>query len=108
MGGQVYRGDKSSSFYGVYVFGDHQSKRIWGLTQDHGSLEAIRHLATAPQAITAFADDEEGGLYVVGYQGMIYQLDFAGTTFDKPDGDSPAHSALAPDAGRSTGITKER
>ncbi len=108
MGGQVYRGDKSSSFYGVYVFGDHQSKRIWGLTEDHGSLEAIRHLATAPQAITAFATDEQGGLYVVGYQGMIYQLDFTGTNFDKPAEASTAHSDLAPDASKSIGPANER
>lgn len=98
MGGQVYRGDKSSSFYGVYVFGDHQSKRIWGLTQDHGSLQTIRHLATAPQAITAFATDEQGGLYVVGYQGMIYQLDFAGTTFDEPVGGASAQAIKGPGA----------
>lgn len=30
VGGRVYRGDKQSSFYGVYIFGDYQSKRIWG------------------------------------------------------------------------------
>lgn len=98
MGGQVYRGDKHSSFYGVYVFGDHQSKRIWGLTQEHGSLQTIRHLATAPQAITAFATDEQGGLYVVGYQGMIYQLDFAATKFDAPVGGASAQAIKGPGA----------
>ncbi len=92
MGGRVYRGDKRSSFYGVYIFGDHQSKRIWGLTQDHGSLQTIRHLATAPQAITAFATDEQGGLYVVGYEGMIYQLDFAATKFNEPVGAASAQA----------------
>lgn len=97
MGGQVYRGDKRSSFYGVYIFGDHQSKRIWGLTQDHGSLRTIRQLAIAPQAITAFATDEQGGLYVVGYQGMIYQLDFAGTTFEEPVRGASAQAIKGPD-----------
>lgn len=96
MGGQVYRGDKRSSFYGVYIFGDHQSKRIWGLTQDHGSLQTIRHLATAPQSITAFATDEQGGLYVVGYQGMIYELDFTGATFDEPVGGASAQAIDGP------------
>ena len=90
MGGQVYRGDKRSSFYGVYVFGDHQSKRIWGLTQDHGSLQTIRHLATAPQAITAFTTDAQGNIYVVGYGGMICQLDFTGADFGQPVIDAPA------------------
>ncbi len=81
IGGRVYRGDPKSSFAGVYVFGDNQSRRIWGLTQEDGALGSIRQLATCPQAITSFAADEEGRLYVVGYQGMIYQLDFSGADF---------------------------
>ena len=103
MGGHVYRGDKHSSFYGIYIFGDQLSKRIWGLTQDNRSLQTIRQLATAPQAITSFATDEKGGIYVVGYQGMIYQLDFTGAKFDEPvEGFSPL-SAIAPNANESTG-----
>lgn len=91
IGGHVYRGDQRSSFYGVYIFGDYQSKRIWGLTLNHRSLKTVRHLATSPQAITAFAADEKGSLYVVGYQGMIYQLDFTGARFDEPTGAASAH-----------------
>lgn len=83
MGGHVYRGDRHSSFYGVYVFGDYQSKRIWGLTQENRSLKTIRQLAIAPQAITSFATDEKGSIYAVGYQGMIYQLDFTDSNFDE-------------------------
>jgi len=83
MGGCIYRGDPRSSFYGVYVFGDYTSKRIWGLTQENRSLKTIRQLATSPQAITAFSVDEQGGLYVVGQQGMIYQLDFSNASFDE-------------------------
>jgi glucose/arabinose dehydrogenase len=92
MGGLVYRGDKRSSFYGVYIFGDHQSKRIWGLTHDNRSLRTIRQIATAPQIITSFATDEAGNIYVVGYQGMIYQLDFTGAKFEVED--SPAKSRV--------------
>lgn len=95
MGGCVYRGDKQSSFYGVYVCGDYQSRRIWGLTQDHQSLKTIRQLATSPQAITAFATDDRGNIYVVGYQGMVYQLDLAATSFDKLADVSSARSGLA-------------
>lgn len=90
IGGRVYRGDARSSFHGVYVFGDFQSKRIWGLTQERGSLKTIRQLATAPQSIAAFSVDEAGALYVVGYEGMIYQLDFADAKFDGPIGDANA------------------
>jgi len=30
-----------------------------------------------------FATDERGNIYLVGYEGMVYQLDFTGTRFDK-------------------------
>ncbi|MDA1275655.1 MAG: PQQ-dependent sugar dehydrogenase [Verrucomicrobia bacterium] len=96
-GGYVYRGDKHSAFYGVYIFGDYQSRRIWGLTQDHRSLQTIRQVATSPQAITSFGTDETGGLYVVGYPGMIYQLDFTDGLFDAPVESFSARSAVAPD-----------
>ena len=83
IGGHVYRADPKSSFHGVYVFGDYTSKRIWGLTQENRSLKTIRQIATSPQAITAFCADEQGNIYVVGYEGMIYRLDFSGATFDE-------------------------
>lgn len=83
VGGFVYRGDPKSSCYGVYIFGDYGSKRIWGMTRDHGELSRIRQLATCPQAITAFAQDETGNLYVAGYQGMLYKLDLTTARFDE-------------------------
>jgi putative heme-binding domain-containing protein len=81
VGGRVYRGDKKSSFYGVYIFGDHQSKRIWGLTHQDRELKKVCHIATSPQPITSFAADEAGTMYVVGYEGMVYRLDFAGANW---------------------------
>jgi putative heme-binding domain-containing protein len=81
IGGHVYRGDPHSSFFGVYVFGDHQSRRIWGLTLGNGVLKHVRQLATAPQSIASFSCDDEGRLYVVGYQGMVYEMDLRGTSF---------------------------
>ena len=81
-GGYVYRGDKRSSFYGVYISGDYTSHRIWGLKQQDRTLQCVSQIGTAPQGIASFATDERGEIYIVGYEGMIYQLDFAGTTFD--------------------------
>ena len=83
-GGYVYRGDKRSSFYGVYVCGDYTSKRIWGLTQENRSLKTVRQIATSPQFIASFATDEQGNIYVVGYEGMIYKIDFESAVFDQP------------------------
>lgn len=82
-GGYVYRGDRNSSFYGVYVFGDYMSKLIFGLTQENGVLKAARVLGATPQGLVSFSEDEAGNLYAVGYQGMVYQLDFTHSRFDQ-------------------------
>jgi putative heme-binding domain-containing protein len=81
-GGYVYRGDKRSSFYGVYICGDFTSKRIWGLTQENRVLKTVRQIGTSPQFIASFGTDEQGNIYVVGYEGMVYKLDFDKAFFE--------------------------
>jgi glucose/arabinose dehydrogenase len=80
-GGYVCRFGSGSSFDGVYVFGDFQSRRIFGLTQHNRGLSAIRQIGTAPQRVVSFGRDLNGGLYVVGYEGMLFRLIFEGTAF---------------------------
>jgi hypothetical protein len=82
-GGFVYRGDKQSSFYGVYLCGDYTSKRIFGLTQENGTLKTVRQIGTVPQGLVSFGTDEAGHIYAVGYEGMIYQLDYGEARFDE-------------------------
>jgi hypothetical protein len=36
-----------------------------------------------PQGLVSFSEDEAGNLYVVGYEGMVYQLDFTNARFDE-------------------------
>lgn len=81
-GGHVYRGDKTSSFYGVYICGDYVSKRLFGVAQERGVLKAARQIGVLPQGLVSFTEDESGRLYAVGYEGMIYALDFSGSRFD--------------------------
>jgi putative heme-binding domain-containing protein len=81
-GGYVYRGDKRSSFHGVYICGDYTSHRIFGLRQQDRTLQVVRQIGTAPQGIASFATDERGEIYLVGYEGMVYHLDLSGTNFD--------------------------
>jgi putative heme-binding domain-containing protein len=82
-GGYVYRGDKRSSFYGVYMCGDYASKRIFGVTQENGTLKAVRQIGTLPQGLVSFGTDEADRIYAVGYEGTIYQLDFTEARFDE-------------------------
>ena len=83
-GGYVYRGNKQSSFYGVYVCGDYTSHRIFGLKQKDRVLQVVRQIGTAPQGIASFGTDERGEIYLVGYEGMVYHLDFTETSFEDP------------------------
>ena len=80
-GGHVYRGDPASSFHGVYVFGDYTSRYIFGVAQKQGRLEAMRIIGVAPESLASFATDERGKIYVVGYEGMIFEVDFSGADF---------------------------
>ena len=81
-GGYVYRGDKHSSFYGVYICGDYTSHRIWGVKQHDRSLQIVRQIGASPQGISSFGTDERGELYLVGYEGMIYKMDFSEAAFE--------------------------
>jgi putative heme-binding domain-containing protein len=81
-GGFVYRGDPKSTFYGSYVFGDYQKKKIFALTQKDRRLDRVRLLADAPQSVVSFGQDADGSIYFVGYEGNIYKLGLDATRFE--------------------------
>ncbi len=80
-GGYVYRGQKHPSYQGVYIFGDYNTRKVWGLKQTAGQLECIYELGTAPQGIASFGLDQQGEIYLVTYLGTIYHIDLSGTVF---------------------------
>lgn len=81
-GGYVYRGDKNSSFYGAYICGDYMSKKIFGLTQENGSLKTVRVVGSIPQGLVSFSEDEAGNIYALGWEGKIYQIDFSEARYE--------------------------
>jgi hypothetical protein len=64
------------------VCGDYTSKRIFGVMQEKGALKTVRQIGSIPQQLVSFGTDEAGHMYAVGYEGMIYQLDFSGARFE--------------------------
>ncbi len=85
-GGYVYRGSRAPSFEGVYIFGDYETRRVWGLKETGGKLDVVRELGEAPQHIASFGLDDTGEIYVVGYEGTIYHTDLSKSMFeDKGD-----------------------
>ncbi len=81
-GGYVYRGKQSPSYDGVYIFGDYETRRVWGLQEHNGQVQSVRELGEAPQHISSFGTDDHGEIYVVGYEGAIFHADLSQSKFE--------------------------
>lgn len=80
-GGYVCRANPDSSFYGVYLFGDYNTKRLWGLRHRTGRLIDVRELATAPGGVVSFGQDDRGEPILVTYGAGIWHLDLDATEY---------------------------
>lgn len=81
-GGHVYRGKRSPSYVGTYIFSDFESKRIWALTQSDRKLIKVRQIGTCPEKPASFGIDHAGELYVVGYEGTIFRVVLDDSVFE--------------------------
>jgi uncharacterized repeat protein (TIGR03806 family) len=59
---------------GTYLFGDFGSGRIWGLRYDGVKVTEVKVIASTNLGISAFAEDEEGELYVLALEGSLSRL----------------------------------
>ena len=77
-GGFVYRGKKIPALTGVYVYGDYDSGRIWGLRYEKGKLIENGELIDVKQGrklnIASFGEDSQGELYILAFDGRIHEL----------------------------------
>jgi len=80
--GYVYRAKKDSSYYGAFIFGDFESKRIWAMTQRNRKLVKVRQIGSCPEKPCSFGIDENGELLVIGYEGTIYRLVLDDSVFE--------------------------
>jgi len=73
-GGYRYRGLQFPNLYGVYLYGDYCSGRVWGLRTQGSSWETTQ-LTQTPYQITTFGENEQGELFVADYtSGTIYHI----------------------------------
>ena len=77
-GGYVYRGPDLPELAGIYVYGDYDTGRIWGLRAEGGKVVASGELidrAREPRLnIASFGEDRLGKLYILAFDGRIYRL----------------------------------
>lgn len=76
-GGHVYRGKQNESFDGVYIFGDYNTRLVWGMKQAEGKVQNVIELGTAPGGIASFGVDQHGEIYLVTYAGFVYHVDLS-------------------------------
>jgi glucose/arabinose dehydrogenase len=77
-GGYVYRGTELPELAGVYVYGDFDTGRIWGLREQGGkavaNAELIDMKSNPKLAIAAFGEDRAGEMYILAFDGRIHKL----------------------------------
>ncbi len=75
-GGYVYRGRRLEALRGVYVYGDYQSGKVWGLRYDGQKVTWRGELADSGLRIVSFGEGRDGELYLVEYErtNQVYRL----------------------------------
>ncbi|HEY2157863.1 MAG TPA: PQQ-dependent sugar dehydrogenase, partial [Isosphaeraceae bacterium] len=75
-GGYVYRGRRLEALRGVYVYGDYQSGKVWGLRHDGQKVTWRGELADSGLRLVSFGEDRDGELYLVEHErtNQIYRL----------------------------------
>ncbi len=73
-GGYVYRGPRLVRLQGAYLYGDFVDKQIWALRRLPDGRVENQLLALSPSPIASFGEDEQGEVYIVGFDGAIYRL----------------------------------
>ncbi len=73
-GGAVYRGTELPDWYGVYLYGDFSSGKVWGLLRLPDGSWQNSLLFTTGALISSFGQDSSGEVYLVNYNGELLQL----------------------------------
>lgn len=84
-GGTVYRGRQSPALWGVYLYADYCSGRLWGAAPDASGAWRSDVLLDSTQAISSFGEDGAGEVYVTDLGGGVYRIRAAVEPAASPD-----------------------
>jgi putative heme-binding domain-containing protein len=74
-GGYVYRGKKFPELVGTYIFGDWETRRIWGVNADGDDPGAKREIMDPTVRVVDFCEDIDGEIYLLDYDaGTIHAI----------------------------------
>jgi putative heme-binding domain-containing protein len=75
-GGYVYRGRRLNDLAGVYIYGDYQSGKVWGLRFDGGRVTWRGLLADTGLRLVAFGEDGAGELFLLEHErtNQVYRV----------------------------------
>ncbi|MDP7513044.1 MAG: PQQ-dependent sugar dehydrogenase, partial [Candidatus Marinimicrobia bacterium] len=81
-GGYVYRGSAISELQGTYFFADYCSGNIWTFKEKNGKATEFQNRTEEislggggfTNYISSFGEDNNGELYIVDYNGIIFKL----------------------------------
>ena len=76
IGGIVYYGNEFPELFGLYIYADFVSGRVWALNYDGiNVVNNIQILQFNPFSIVAFGLDEQGEPHIASFDGNIYRLE---------------------------------
>ncbi len=73
-GGYVYRGAAIPELIGSYVYGDFIQGRIWAIPASSQQGGLGEEILDTPFSISSFAEDQNGELYIVDYNGRMHRI----------------------------------
>jgi len=77
IGGYVYHGKASPTLDGIYIYGDYNLGKIFGLRYDYDTKTVTAHGMFLKQGdnIDSFAEDNDGEIYTLMQDGKIFKIE---------------------------------
>ncbi|MBK8976018.1 MAG: PQQ-dependent sugar dehydrogenase [Planctomycetes bacterium] len=73
-GGHVYRGRAIPALVGRFVYGDFATRKVWAAKAGTDGSADVLELGRAPGLIASFAEEPDGELLVLGFDGRIQRI----------------------------------